>query len=852
MGQLSRSSQRLSEITSRAGLATLALTIVASALLIGAQHSETLAGVAMGAGIAAAATWAFASPMRARQPATMLLALALVLIAFTTFQLVPLPAAVVRHLSPGAARVWTNALSPLGEAGPASFPLTLDPRATAVAISRGLTYLLAFLASVRLSARRSVAAWLLVVVASSALLVALAAVAHPAFGVHKVFGVYTPNFGVAERHVSPFLNPNHLAEYINVGLCCALGLAFSEERPIPRVVSASIALVLAAVQLWVASRGGVAAMVVGVALLLWLSRTARSEVSGRFLVPIAICIMAAIVVGLADSEARTELIDADASKLGLLRSTLGMSRDFALFGCGRGSFESVFAAYRAGRGYWVFTHPENLVAQWLDEWGWIVGGAGLAALAVALRPRVFVARASVARGAWVALVVTAIHNLVDFGSEIPGIMIALAVCAGVVVGGTASSSSDSRRRSWSMRPRAVAILSAGAGAVAMTIALSVIGGELRDDRVMASDLAKDRAVPDVAYRERMRAALLRHPAEPYIPYAGAVRASLIRDEPMMPWAERTLTLSPVHGPLHFVLARWLAPRSPSQARLEFRLAVDQAPTLRNAAIAEGARLVGGYGDALELVGPGDVDSLEQLAEALRPRLPATSTQLGRRLLDLEPQSAAAHTPFVEAAVTDLETHDGAAPWCDADLAQCSATALQGASQLVGLDPRALPPRVLKARARLSTDGDRTAIDQLTTACDEVDKRIACLEQVVLLSLRAKDNVRAANAMMRIQRGGCATETECVAADRFLGDTEASRGNLASALGHYKRALERKPDDDTLLAECASLASRAGLHAEAKEDYETLAKRQPEKAAWRDAVERESRDALKEAVAQPPP
>jgi tetratricopeptide (TPR) repeat protein len=832
-----------SERPARVGLVVLSIVIIASALLIGALHTVVLASMAALAAIAAATTWFWAAPQRLRRPATILVVLAIALIAFTAFQLIPLPHAWLARLSPHAADLWSTALSPLGEGKQTAAPLSLDPPATAIAVVRGLTYLLVFVASVRLSARRTTASWIMVVIAGASLVVALSSVAHPAFGAHKVFGYYAPNFGVAERHLSPFLNPNHLAEYINIGLCAALGLAFGDEQRLPRIIPVTAAVVLGGVQIWVASRGGVAAMIVGIALVLWLSRQRQGETETRFLLPLAICVMAAVVIGLADSEAREELINADASKLTLLRRTLGMSRDFALFGCGRGAFESVFAAYRPGTGYFVFTHPENILAQWVDEWGWPVGAMGLATLAFALRPQVLSTRRSVACGAWAALVVTGVHNLVDFGSEVPGIMIALAACAGVVTGGAAASETASRV--WSARPRLVAGLAGIAGVIAVFVAITAMGRELRDDRKMASTVAVDKSLADADFRKAMSDALLRHPSEPYLPYAGALRAVVVRDESIMPWAERTLRLSPIHGPLHFLLARSLARRSPSQARLELRLAVEQDGTQRRVAIPEGAKLVEGYDDALELAGSNDADSLDAIAKAIELRLPATSARIEVLLHALRPASVTPIAANARALVTDVETTDESAPWCRDDLVRCRADAVAAANVWVGLDPRDEEARAVSARTKLAP-GHHEALDELLAACDDVDKRIACLERVVQLSFAQNDSVRATSAMARIQRGGCNSDTECQSADVFLGEIEASRGNSASALAHYKRALDRKPEDEALTVRCAELASRAGLHAEAKQLYERLAARDPAKAEWHEAVSRETRALLTDA------
>ena len=64
----------------------------------------------------------------------------------------------------------------------------------------------------------------------------------------------------------------------------------------------------------------------------------------------------------------------------------------------------------------------------------------------------------------------------------------------------------------------------------------------------------------------------------------------------------------------------------------------------------------------------------------------------------------------------------------------------------------------------------------------------------------------------------------------------SRGRTARALAFYKRGCERAPASDTLLESLARLAASIGLHTEAADDYDRLARRQPANAHWKQAAE----------------
>ena len=109
---------------------------------------------------------------------------------------------------------------------------------------------------------------------------------------------------------------------------------------------------------------------------------------------------------------------------------------------------STFPEFREALYIMTYTHPENVIAQWTIEWGVPLGLLGLTSIAFALRPSAVLARSSTATGAWCAIVCVAVQNLVDLGSGIPGLVLALVVCSAIVVGGTAGRAPRNLLETW--------------------------------------------------------------------------------------------------------------------------------------------------------------------------------------------------------------------------------------------------------------------------------------------------------------------------------------------------------------------------------------------------------------------
>jgi tetratricopeptide (TPR) repeat protein len=298
-----------------------------------------------------------------------------------------------------------------------------------------------------------------------------------------------------------------------------------------------------------------------------------------------------------------------------------------------------------------------------------------------------------------------------------------------------------------------------------------------------------------------------------------------------------------------LLARALAPHAKPQARLEYRLAMDQSAELEGTALTEGAQLVDGYGDLTDLVptGPDAISVLGQIAYAVRDRLPATRARVDAEILARVPATPGPAVRAAEDAVADVEQVE-LAPWCEgAQRTACLDHALKKVMRIKELEPDACEPYLLHARALAAGNDAEGGLRELEAAVDRVQDRLPCLRELEGLARELQKNAFAESALRKFVAAGCNDNTDCARSFVWVAQQEDVLGNTRNAFVMYKRAFEYAPDDDGLLQSIADHAVLAGLHAEAADDYRRLALKHPNDNRWRTAQEQERLAAVKGAA-----
>ena len=838
--------------TTRVLWALFALVVVGTPLALGGLHTPVLVAAAVLSAAMLAMVLRFERErlVGLREAARVVMGAGVIVVAYTLLQSVPLPAAAVSALSPHTADAWMRVFSPLREPGPAWFSLSLDPTATRVEVLRGALYLGVFVVSVALSRRRTGAVVGERVLMTAGVVMALVALAHPAFRAERVFGAYAPveSYAFAQSHMSPLLNVNHLAGFCHIPFCIALQHALTRKTSLAaRVLPLCAALLLVATNLWAASRAGTAALAVGAVMVgagvIVLRRAdGGSSVVARVGLTLAGVLGGAVGYLAIITEARQSLFgDHDFTKVTLVREAAGLVRQAPLWGVGRGAFESVFPVVRKLPGYVVYTHPENWPVQWASEWGLVVAVALALALLFALRWSVVSARSRPPLGAWAGLWALVVHNLADFNLEVPGIAVTAAAALGIVVSGGVSSSSENAPsvgalRRFSARVPWLAAAFAGLASVLMApVALAGWNHELARERRSVFEASKNDAREHAAFSRGLHDAMARHPAEPYFPYVGALVAAS-RGTTVVPWVARVLERSPVHGRANLALARWLRTRVPSQARLAYRLAYEQDDQLLVRVIDEAPALVTTYRDALELVssGPAGARMLDALASAMAARAQTgegnngageVAARLDEALIAREPANSGPLARRAETILAALRTGDRAH----------LAEGISYAQRYRETSPSECRGYALEADLAAAVGDSKRALAALDDAVERASplESVACVRKLVTLADSEKSYDRADHAVDRAGRRACAgamTE-ECAARLGELGVIEDQRGHPRRAVGFFKRAYEAN-HARTALVSAGSVALRGKAYGDAIWAYGELVRLEPDHAEWK--------------------
>lgn len=518
----------------------------------------------------------------------------------TLLQLMPLPIGVLGTLAPNTAYVWSSTGSVLDESA-GWVPVSLAPGASLIEALKIASYALVTALAATIAMHRG--PWgIFKVIVAAGVAAALTTLVLRIFDIQTLLGIYRPRF--AERPL-PIMNPNSLSGFLNLATFSSFALLLRERRRERILVYAGAAAFCIGSALLLASRGATGSLVLGLLLagvlvVRDLDRATDSTGStgsphaGASRVVRGLMVGATVFAGLvlfalgARLETWRDLSSTSLFKLQLFSRTLTLIGDNLWLGVGRGAFETAFAPYQPGGLYTpniVFTHPENIVLQWVSEWGLGVFTLALIGLILSLQRRLLRSEYRPAtRLVLIGVGVVLFQNLFDLGSEIPALMIGM--CA--AVGALWSTEEATRLPGVQLRQvlgrRGRELVVGGclllAGTIAVVRPLRAV--EARESLYVMRDSIGRSAGERSEFQARLSAALHQYPADVYLLMMGAHAWRGADSAHALRFANLALERAPNHGPAHLFVAEELWSRGAQrQAMLELRLALESWPMLLN-------------------------------------------------------------------------------------------------------------------------------------------------------------------------------------------------------------------------------------------------------------------------------
>lgn len=275
----------------------------------------------------------------------------------------------------------------------------------------------------------------------------------------------------------PYINRNHFAGYLEMVIPFGLGMMIYTapgRRSSPDALQSNrvgrfladpnfsvftsffvVVLIMTAALFATLSRGGIAACVVSFAFFVWITRKRRSLRSRSLLLALLALVVSAVVVFAAWDRIENRFEDAGyIDRATVWSDSLGIMRDYPLFGSGLGAFESTYMRYQSRYTQILFDHAHNDYIEAMTDTGLIgtslAGGAAIL-LFSALYRRWRIKRSTYAQcigaGGLSASVAMAVHSFTDFNLHIPANALLCTVVIAITYGAVYNLS-DSRSASF--------------------------------------------------------------------------------------------------------------------------------------------------------------------------------------------------------------------------------------------------------------------------------------------------------------------------------------------------------------------------------------------------------------------
>lgn len=809
---------RLGVNLTRTGVGLCIVMVASAPLAAGGVHRATLIWLMAGALISLLlfATGIAMERRDARIGAAALLPLLFVVLPL--LQSLPLPFWIRRLLDPaGTSLLIDNALVPL-----TAWPMSLDPPATRAHIGTAAAALVAFLIAFHLASGQSRRYLLLRVVGLTGVAAVVVGLVHRIARATQIYGVLTP--GGHSLLMGPFVNPNHVAEFLELAAFACLACSFQRPTAMNRVGWMLGTIFCAAGAAATLSRGAVVALAAAMLLFVglhYLSARKEAPATRRSSLALGALLLGVVVLAAVGFGSAQVLERFSAESLGentrvqLWRDSWRVIHAHPL-GIGRGTFDRVYPIYRTVHTATStrFAFVESQPLQMLIDGGWmflaaIVVGFGALIAHVARRGRRDATESALIAGVAAVLV----HSCLDFGLETLGVLLPFVVVLGTLLGRMRSPPARNARFKWP--------ITAFAGASLVFGIASIAHGSYDD-----FDRQVKRATQSEAKRDLLVRAQRLHPTDYFYPLAYArlepIKSPSGGPSPRFHALNRALALCPSCDVIHVEVARnlWsLGLRR--QALLEWRSAVDIQPHLLAPALGE-LFASGAKPEELSSIAFTKAERMIDVAKFL-----SSVSRLDQAVRVLDQAEAAGVAPrelLITRAVFALRNGDNP----EAALEKARAHGIR--------DPRLA---VIEAELRLQAKDDERAADTALAVLDaaatqypdnlEVERKRV---DVVLKHEKWHAAPRAIEGLKAALFHNQHTISEAHMASARIA-ARLSRWN--QALGEYRILLAEEPRNVQLWMEYGRVAESAGRQSAAREAYGEAARLSPKNPEILEAI-----------------
>jgi len=786
-----------------AGATGACVVVFLAPLLVGSVHRPALLLVPLMAGVAAGLVLLGELARGRMVRATAAVMLPLSLLVIPVLQSIPLPAAVAKRIDPVGDVLLAD--SPVATAR--FRPLSLDPPETRAIIAKTGASLVVFLLALHLASGWTRRHLMLRVVASSVVAAMVIGLGHRILGEDLIFGRFAASRGLLN---GPFINSNHLAEFLELGAFVCVASALSGNSALNRIGWLAAALMAGACALGTLSRGAVLGLTAGTIVFVCFRQAALpdnpDQHGGRpprtmLWVSLMLILLAALAVGLGADQIVARVQNTPLSqetRFSLWKDSMRVVLAHP-FGIGRGAFERVFPAYRTVEAAVEvrFSFIENEPLQFLVEMGWLGLLIVMAAVAAVVREWAKGRRRDRIEAALVAaLIAVLVHNVFDFGLETLGIQLPFAAILGTLLGRTR----DVGERA--LPPRL------GGAAWGLALAAILVGGvSVAHPSARDFDALLEKPMPGAAKRDLALRAQAAHPVDYFYALAQAANEPIRPDgagpSPRLHALNHALLLCPRCPDVHSAVAAtlWALGRR-KQALDEWHAAVETRPVVFDT-ILPAAWMAGARPDELAAISGASFPRLLRVASFLLSR---GQPGAARMLLRLAGEAGA---PPEQVLLLDASLD------IEAGALEPALKSLATARKLLPQNPRVF---LLLAEANLRAGRIDEALGDLDAGIAMNPHDVSLLRSRLSIIMSHQKWLLAKDALEALEIGLAearlpTTEVHLSAARYF-----ATLRDYGKASSEYNVALAQDPGNAATWAEMGALWETAGRIAPALEAY----------------------------------